>query len=315
VLNQKYALDGCTPPVVQLRDYIFKVAQSRAAVLISGETGTGKERVARAVHELSPRRGHPFVPVNCAALPETLVESELFGHQRGAFTGAIATVPGKIMEAEKGTLFLDEIGEMSQAAQAKLLRVLESGELQPLGAVRARTVDVRVVAATNQDLEGLVAVKSFRIDLFYRLNVARLVVPPLRERREDIPLLLNEIVSRLNARDGRRVGSPDPELMECLLAHDWPGNVRELSNLAEVIFIDPPEGPIGLRHLPPVFRSMFARYRTTMPAERERLLRVLAHTNWNKSEAAKTLNCSRMTIYRKLAKYHIATPSDYNVNP
>ncbi|MHB8789217.1 MAG: sigma-54 interaction domain-containing protein [Desulfobulbaceae bacterium] len=296
---------GSSPAMVRLRAYLPKVARSPATVLIMGVTGTGKERVATAIHQLGPRRTKPFVAINCAALPEGLVESQLFGHERGAFTGAVQGFKGHIVQGGGGTIFLDEIGEMSLNAQAKLLRVLETREVLPLGAGRPLVVDIRFIAATNQPLETLVEQKKFRIDLYYRLNVARLELPPLKERSEDIPLLLKYTIQEMNQRTHCSVGSPDSELLECLMAHDWPGNVRELRNLVEAVFIDPPLGSIGLKDLPPVFRDMFSRYRTTPPSERKKMLDALQNTNWNKAEAAKQLNWSRMTLYRKLAKYRI----------
>jgi two-component system response regulator HydG len=296
---------GVSPAIVALRAYLPKVARSNATVLITGATGSGKERVAQAIHAVGPRAQRPFVPVNCAALPESLVESELFGHERGAFTGAVSASRGLIGRADGGSLFLDEIGEMHPHAQAKLLRVLETKEVLPIGASRATPVDVRVIAATNQPLEERVTAAAFRKDLFYRLNIVRLDLPALKERREDIPVLLRHIIARLNARDGCSVGGPDPDLLRCLMAHDWPGNVRELWNLLEAIFIDPPRGPIAIEHLPPVFRQMFLRYRTTIGSERDRLICVLEQTQWNKAEAARHLNWSRMTLYRKLAQYEL----------
>jgi two-component system response regulator HydG len=296
---------GISPAIVALRDYLPKVARSAATVLITGATGSGKERVAQAIHAVGPRAQRPFVPVNCAALPDSLIESELFGHERGAFTGAVAASRGLIGRADGGTLFLDEIGEMHTHAQAKLLRVLETKEVHPVGANRALPVDVRVIAATNQPLEDRVASAGFRRDLFYRLNVVRLDLPPLRERREDIPLLIRHVIARLNARDDRRVGPPDAELLGCLMAHDWPGNVRELCNLVEAVFIDPPDGPIALEHLPPAFKDMFLRYRTAEGSERDRLICALEQTQWNKAQAARRLNWSRMTLYRKLAQYQL----------
>ena len=296
---------GVSPAICALRAYLPKVARSSATVLITGATGSGKERIAQAIHDVGPRAARPFVPINCAALPDALVESELFGHERGAFTGAVSASPGHFARADGGTLFMDEIGEMSWHAQAKLLRVLETHVVQPVGAGRPRPVDVRVIAATNQALETLVEAGRFRPDLYYRLNVARLVLPPLRERREDIPLLFRHAVNEMNTREHRTVGTADPELLGCLMAHDWPGNVRELRNLVESVFIDPPDGPVGLSHLPPVFQEMFSRYRSGPASERDRLLLALEQTNWNKAEAAKTLKWSRMTLYRRLAKYRL----------
>jgi DNA-binding NtrC family response regulator len=296
---------GNDPAIAAIRSYIPKVANSQATVLITGATGTGKEVVARAVHTLGPRCRNPFIAINCAAIPESLVESVLFGHQRGAFTNAVHSNTGHLLQANGGTLFLDEIDAMTLYTQAKLLRVLETREVTAVGSSRPVRVDVRVVAATNQSLEKLVDANQFRPDLFYRINVARIHLPPLRDRKEDIPLIIASFLRELNARDNRNVLHPDPELLQCLLEHDWPGNVRELRNLIEAIFIDPPTGPIGLEDLPPVFQSLFKSYRRSDFTEREQLLGVLQQTNWNKALAAKQLNCSRMTLYRKLTKYNI----------
>jgi DNA-binding NtrC family response regulator len=305
VRNLDEIIIGASPPMVRLRAYLPKLAQSSATVLITGATGSGKDRVARTLHELGPRHGQRFVAINCAALPEGLIESELFGHERGAYTGAIGAYRGHFVQASGGTLLLDEIGEMSLHAQAKLLRVIENREVIPIGATRAIPVDIRFVAATNQQLEALVEHKRFRLDLYYRLNVARLELPPLKDRKEDIPLLLSHITKELNLRNQCTVGAPDEELLQCLMAHEWPGNIRELRNLIEAVCIDPPNGRIGIDDLPPVFRDMFARYSTIRSVERDRLVSVLEETHWNKAEAAKQLNWSRMTLYRKLAKYHI----------
>jgi transcriptional regulator with PAS, ATPase and Fis domain len=296
---------GTSPTIVALRAYLPKLAGSAATVLITGETGSGKERVAEAIHALSPRARHPFIAMNCAALPDGLIESELFGHERGAFTGAVGASTGYMRQADGGTLFLDEVGEMRLSAQPKLLRALETRIVHPVGAKSGVRVDLRVIAATNRPLESLVSAGAFRQDLFYRLNVAPIRLSPLKERPEDIPLLVEHAINRLNARDGRSVVGLDPELMHCLVAHEWPGNVRELNNLVEAIFIDPPTGVVELDHLPPPFRDMFARYRTVMTDERTRLMCVLERTKWNKVEAARQLNCSRMTLYRRLAKYQL----------
>lgn len=298
-------LIGVSQAIVELRTYLPKVACSRATVLIKGATGTGKERVARLIHELGPRTSGSFVAVNCACLPDGLIESELFGHERGAFTNAIISRDGYIRQADGGTLFLDEIGEMSFNAQAKLLRVLENREVMPVGGNRVIPVDLRVMAATNQPLETLVHNGQFRADLYYRLNVACIDLPLLRDRPEDIPILFSHAVNELNKRDDRSVGTPDDELLRCLMAYDWPGNIRELRNLAEAIFIDPPSGKIALKDLPPLFRAMFGQYKTTSLPERQQLANLLKETSWNISEAAKQMNWSRMTLYRKLRKYEI----------
>ena len=299
------AIVGVSPAMSALRAYLPKVALSRATVLVTGETGTGKERVAEAIHALSSRASGRLVVVNCGALPDSLIESELFGHVRGAFTGAHATTRGKVAEAKGGTLFLDEIGELSLFAQTKLLRVLETHEVQAVGSTRSERVDVRVVAATNRDPEAEVAAGRFRADLFYRLNVARLIIPPLRDRPADIPLLVQHVVTEFNRRDGRSVGALAGPIIDCLLSHPWPGNVRELRNLVESVFIDPPEGVLRLEHLPPAFQRLFARYRGTPESERGRMMQALELAQGNKAEAARALNCSRMTLYRKLAKYHV----------
>jgi transcriptional regulator with PAS, ATPase and Fis domain len=296
---------GCNGAMVRLAAYLPKVARSDVKVLITGETGTGKERLAEAIHALSGRAAEPMISVNCAALPDTLIESELFGYERGAFTGAQSSYPGKLRLAKRGTIFLDEIGEMSLFAQAKLLHVLESGTVFPLGGSRSATVAARFIAATNQELEPLVARGAFRADLFYRLNVARLQLPPLRERREDIVGLFDHFVTEFNASRGGAATGASAELRRCLLAYDWPGNVRELRNLVEVIFIEPPPGEIGLDDIPDTFRRLFARYRTTKPTERDRMIAALTTTNWNKSRAAADLNWSRMTLYRKLRQYQL----------
>ncbi|MES2019298.1 MAG: sigma-54 dependent transcriptional regulator [Pseudomonadota bacterium] len=305
MLNLRDTLVGNSAPIEALRCYLPKVARSAAAVLITGETGTGKECVAQAIHALSARAHGHFVVVNCGALPDALIESELFGHVKGAFTGAHANARGKIAHADGGTLFLDEIGEMSLFAQAKLLRVLETHEVQPVGSTRSERVDIRIVAATNRQLEEEVAAKRFRSDLFYRLNVARLALPPLRERSTDIVPLVQHVIAELNRRDGRQVSGIAPALATSLQAHDWPGNVRELRNLVESVFIDPPDGMLELAHLAPAFQALFRQYRSTPDSELAHMIAVLEHHQWNKVEAAKELHCSRMTLYRKLAKYQV----------
>jgi DNA-binding NtrC family response regulator len=309
VIDLADTLVGVSPAMAAVREYLPKVARSSASVLVTGATGTGKERVARAVHALGPRGSAPFVVINCAALPDALIESELFGHERGAYTGAVSTTKGHMFEANGGTLFLDEIGEMSVHAQAKLLRAIETHEVVPVGSSRPVPVDLRIIAATNQPLEALVAEHRFRMDLYYRINVARIELPPLKDRREDIPVLLRHMIAEFNQRDGQSVGEPDGALLRCLEAHDWPGNVRELRNLVEAIFIDPPAGSVGLHDLPPAFRSLFEGYHRCPPSERERLIAVLGATRWNKAKAAKLLQWSRMTLYRKLVKYEVHRPS------
>lgn len=303
------SLVGSSQSMLDLRSYIPKVARSEANVLITGDTGTGKERVAESIHYESPRRNQPFVCVNCAAIPDSLIESELFGYERGAFTGAQQGYAGKLRLANGGTVFLDEIGDMSLAAQAKVLRAIENHEVFPLGGRQMAPINARFIAAVNQDLEPLIAAQQFRRDLYYRLNVARITLPPLKERKEDIPELLSYYVHQFNDRFGESVGTPSRELMECLMRYDWPGNIRELRNLVEAIFIDPPHGSIALADLPESFRRIFAPYVSEAVPEKDRLLSTLYDTNWNKSKAAAELRWSRMTLYRKLAKYKLTEPS------
>jgi transcriptional regulator with PAS, ATPase and Fis domain len=224
---------GQSAPMAEVYRRIGRVAPSDATVLITGESGTGKELVARAIHRNSPRAGQPFVAINCAAITETLLESELFGHEKGAFTGAIAHKRGKLETAEGGTVFLDEIGELSPALQAKMLRVLQEREFERVGGTRGVKVDFRLVAATNRDLQAAIEGGQFRRDLYYRLNVVTLTMPPLSARREDIPLLANCFVRRHADKSKRLVSGFSPEALSCLAAYDWPGNVRELENAVE----------------------------------------------------------------------------------
>ncbi|QAY75970.1 sigma-54-dependent Fis family transcriptional regulator [Sphingosinicella sp. BN140058] len=302
-------LFGSSAEIHELRRYLGKLARSDATVLVTGETGTGKERVASAVHRLGRRAAGPFVAVNCAAIPETMIESELFGHERGAFTGAHSAFAGRFAQADKGTLFLDEISEMTLAGQAKLLRVLEDRCIHPIGGVRPRPVDVRVVAASNECLEELVERRAFRADLFYRLNVARIELPPLRERPEDIAPIVAHFIDDQNRRQALRVGRPDSALLDLMRRYRWPGNVRELRNMVEAVFVDPPRGgALRLDDLPPAYRRLFAGKRMPQEPERERLIAVLRDTNWNKVEAARQMNWSRMTLYRRLAKYDLTAP-------
>lgn len=288
-----------------IKDFLPKVAATDCNVLVTGETGTGKEQVVRLIHEYSPRHDKPLMCVNCAALPDSLLESELFGYEKGAFTGAGSAYAGKLRGAEGGTVFFDEIGDMSPYAQAKILRAIESREIHHLGGTKSIPLDIRIVAATNQNLDCLVAEHRFRSDLYYRLNVARIHLPPLRDRKEDIPLLADYYIGRLNERFGRRIEGLSVEALFCLLCYQWPGNVRELKNLLEAIFIDPPLNRISLSDLPEHLQSTSAAKKPPAQNERELLLSALFSTRWNKSQAARKLHWSRMTLYRKMAKYHI----------
>ncbi len=287
----------------RIKSYLLKVAAVDSHALVTGETGTGKELSARFIHQQSARRDKPLVAINCAALPDGLVESELFGYEKGAFTGAHATNAGKLKLADGGTVIFDEIGDMSLYAQAKILRVIESKEVYPLGGKRGMPLDIRIIAATNQDLDRLVADKRFRKDLYYRLNIARVHLPPLRERQEDIPRLLAYYLEEFNARQGRALQGFTDEALELLLRYDWPGNIRELKNVIEAIFIDPPLERIAIKDLPEPIRPQ-GQTRVVL-TERELLLSALCTVNWNKSKAAEQLHWSRMTLYRKMTKYHI----------
>ncbi len=246
----KYDIVGKSPSIKKVLGILPQIAMSSATVLITGESGTGKELVARAIHNLSMRKTGPFVIINCGSLPEGLLESELFGYKKGAFTDARRDKPGRFKLAQGGTLFLDEIGEMPPSLQAKLLRVLEDRCIYPLGGIEGEKVDVRVVAATNRDLKKAVEEGSFRLDLYYRLNVAHIHLPPLRERREDIPLLIEHFISRFNVLEGHNIKGVSEDVMALLMRHDYPGNIRELENIVEYAFILCREEFIHLHHLP-----------------------------------------------------------------
>lgn len=294
---------GESPPMQEVRKQVMHLARRDCNALILGETGTGKDLVAEAIHINSSRQGKPFICVNCAAIPDTLLESELFGYDRGAFTGANRAAEGIIRQGHKGTVFFDEIGEMTPYAQAKILRFIEGKQIQSLGGKTSIPVDVRIIAATNQDLVGLISEHRFRQDLYFRLNVAQIKLPALRERREDIGALLKHYVDFFNRETGAAVEGFAVHAVDHLSAYDWPGNVRELKNLVESIFLDPPYPRIDLCHL----RRSSARFSgTAVTSERQQLLEALESTDWNKSKAAGKLRWSRMKIYRKMEKYSIA---------
>jgi len=299
---------GDHPSTRRVRSFLDRVATANSTVLITGETGTGKELAARHIHSHGLRSLRPFVSVNCAAVPDTLLESELFGHERGAFTGAHAASSGKFQQADGGTLFLDEIGDMSPLAQAKILRVLETREVWRLGGARGNPVNVRVVAATNRNIEQLVAEGSFRSDLYYRLNVARLQLPPLREHRSDIPILVRHYVGEMNRQFAKSITGLTPESLRELDNYKWPGNVRELKNFIEAAYIDLPDHHRGLASLP---LSVLERLQTALdtPQERVQLLSALKAMRWNVSKAAQRLHISRMTLYRKISKHGITRDS------
>jgi DNA-binding NtrC family response regulator len=301
---------GVGPVMRSIRVYLERVGASDANVLITGETGTGKELAAQLLHAHSSRRGKAFVPINCAAIPDSLLESELFGYERGAFTGANGARDGHLRAADGGSVLLDEIGEMTAFAQAKILRALDTREIYRLGSTRKLPLNVRMIAATNQDLDVLMDQGRFRRDLYYRLNVARVRLPPLRERREDIPALVDHYVRELNVRCHRSVRGFTPESMEELLAYEWPGNIREVKNLLEAAYAEMPSRPVSFVEVPAALRERVGALRIAPSSERERLLNALQATNWNKSLAAHRLQWSRMTLYRKLAKYALSGPEE-----
>ncbi len=302
----------------QLREQVAMAAPTNGRVLIFGENGTGKELVARTIHALSRRRNQPFVEVNCAAIPEELIESELFGHVKGAFTGAVADRKGKFEAAQNGTIFLDEIGDMSLKTQAKVLRVLQEQIAEPVGSTARIQVDARVLAATNKDLQSEIKTGNFREDLYFRLNVIPIFVPPLRERSEDIPLLVEHFIADLALEYGRPAKTVTPAAMSRLKSYRWPGNVRELRNVVERVVIMAPGDEIGERDLAflsgeaPVERSVdeaapaVPLYAARDQFEREYILRELAHQQGNISRTAEVLGVERSNLYRKMRSFGIA---------
>jgi len=302
-------------------DQIQKVLSSDITVFISGESGTGKELVARAIHYGSLRSDEPFIDVNCAAIPEGLQESELFGHEKGAFTGALATHPGKFEQAAGGTIFLDEVGEMSPSAQARLLRVLQERCLQRVGGTKTIDLDVRVVSASNRDLESMVADGSFRRDLYYRLVVFPIELPPLRDRREDVPLLVEHFIGKHGRDAGRRVMEVQPAAMQALMAHDWPGNVRELENIIHRSLLVADGPAIGVDDLPTGFGTGMAAPAGEGSApisvamsleelEQAAIKKALKRHGGNLSDVARQLGIGRSTLYRKLEQYGFRDKKD-----
>jgi DNA-binding NtrC family response regulator len=311
--ESKYQLIGDSEATRRLREIIRQIAQSEAhTILIHGDSGTGKELVAKGLHYESARRNSPFMEINCAAITETLFESELFGHERGAFTDAKTTKKGLMEIADRGTLFLDEVGEMAPGSQAKLLRCLQERVFKRVGGTRDIKVDVRVIAATNRSLEAMVKEGRFREDLFYRLNVIPIMIPPLRERREDIPPLARHFLADANATLNKSVKRLSRETEALLLHYDWPGNVRELKNLIERLVILSTGDTIEPRDLPPQFAGTTGTGTPAAPArkepltlaevEREYILRVMQQVKGNKSEAAKVLGITRQTLRKKLTE-------------
>jgi DNA-binding NtrC family response regulator len=298
---------GNSPEMQKVLDMARSVAQTNATVLIRGESGTGKELIARAIHAHSPRRYFPIVPVNCGALPEGLLESELFGHERGAFTGAQYRRKGRFEMADGGTLFLDEIGTITLKTQVDLLRVLETKEFTRLGGSQSIKADFRTICATNQNLEKLVEAGQFREDLYYRINVFSIYLPPLRERRADIPLLAEHFRARFAANLGRRITEISPEAMDILVQHDWPGNVRELANAIERAMVIGKPPAIRPEDLPiqPVILGGQPAGDSLAEIERLHIARILERTHWNVSQAAEVLGVDRATVYNKIKRYQL----------
>lgn len=311
-VSRKYSFQDIIsrhPAILRLFDILPDIAQSNASVLIQGESGTGKELIARAIHNLSFREDQPLVVVNCGALPDTLLESELFGYVRGAFTDARQDKPGRFQVADQGTLFLDEIGDISSAMQVKLLRVLQEGTFEPLGSTKTHHVDVRLITATSQPLAALIEDGQFRQDLYYRINVMTIDLPPLRDRKEDIPLLIDHHIHHLNYTMGKHIRSVNVEAMTWLLNYDYPGNVRELQNIIEHAFVlckndelTPACLPSHLYSSSPVSSEPVEKPGRLQDLEMQTIFETLKQHNWNKSQAANALGIDRTTLWRKLKR-------------
>jgi len=313
-IDRRYGLEniiGESPAMRQLFETVQQVAPSRATVLITGETGTGKELIAKAIHNLSPRKNGAFIPVHAAALPSTLLESELFGHEKGAFTGAVERRIGRFELADGGTLFLDEVSELEPSIQVKLLRVLEERAFERVGGAKTLQVDVRLVAATNKDLKKLVSEGKFRDDLFYRLSVVTIDLPPLRERRDDIPLLVKAFLDEFGRENSKQVRELTPEALNVLLAYDWPGNVRELRNAIEQMVVLARAERLTVRDMPAAIRgsadltkiNVVRAGMTVEEAERQLIVQALKETNGNRTKAAQKIGISRRTLHRKLKEF------------
>jgi len=309
-----------SPSMQKIFKILPHVAESESTILIQGETGTGKELLARAIHNLSRRKDKPFLAINCGALPDSLLESELFGYKAGAFTNATKDKPGRFEVAKGGTILLDEIGDISPAFQARLLRVLEEGEFQPLGGVKTLKANARVIAATNKNLQHLVERGDFRRDLFYRINVVNLNLPPLRERKEDIPLLVKRFINKLNKLRKRAVTDLDREALKSIINHDFPGNIRELENIIEHAFILCPNGLIMRNHLPAGLNSDITQSSDKISTgelkkklkvtEAQTIMDTLKQNNYNRLAAAKALGMHKSTLFRKINKLKIDLPKE-----
>ncbi len=328
-LNKKYKFDqiiGSSEQIQNVLRLIERVADSDSTILVTGESGTGKELMARAIHYNSPRAQGPFIPINCGAIPSELLESELFGHIKGAFTGAIANRVGRFELADGGTIFLDEIGDLEPSLQVKLLRALQERSFEPVGSTKTVNVNVRVIAATNINLEEAVEDGRFREDLFYRLNVIPLPVPALRERKTDIPLLLTHFIDIFNKSKGRGLSGITPEALDCLMSYTWPGNIRELENLVERMTILKGHGLIDISDLPPKYKNSKAPateigamdipdsgmdFNSAVDAyENALILRALEKTGWNRNQAAALLRLNRTTLVEKIKKKGLIPPNE-----
>jgi DNA-binding NtrC family response regulator len=312
----RFKIIGQSEAMQEVYGIIDKVAATPSTVLITGESGTGKELIAQALHDQSLRPGKPLIKVNCAAIPSNLIESELFGHEKGAFTGAITSKPGRFELADEGTLFLDEVGAIAPEVQVKLLRAIQSGEFERVGGIRSKKVDVRLIAATNRDLRQAVEDGEFRDDLYYRLNVVQVHLPPLRERRSDIPLLIDHFLAKFNVRLGRSVQSVDEEAGQRLLSYDWPGNIRELENAIERCILFSEGEAITVSDLPPEIRdrrlsqplegdtSLKAQVRAAAErVERDLIIKALNQTKGNVTHAARLLKISRKSLQNKMKEF------------
>jgi PAS domain S-box-containing protein len=309
---------SCSHSMRKLFDILPGIAESSSTVLIEGESGTGKELIARAIHSMSRRKRRPFVAINCGALPDTLLESELFGYMAGAFTDAKKNKPGRFALAEGGTLLLDEIGDVSPAMQARLLRFMQEKVFEPLGSVEPVKSDVRVIAATNKNLSRLVKDGSFREDLYYRINIVKMEVPPLRDRMEDVPLLAAHFIERFNSLQDKEITGITEDALACLMAHDFPGNIRELENIIERVFVLCHSGEIERVHLPqgictvspgngpPSGQASFRQMEATF------LMNALRRHNWNRTRTAEALGIHKTTIFRKIKSLGLKIPSRQN---
>jgi PAS domain S-box-containing protein len=302
---------GKNPSMQRIYEIIDAVSGTDSTVLILGETGTGKDLVAKAIHYHSPRRKEPFIKVSCAAIPETLLESELFGYTRGAFTGATHDKPGRFQLADRGTIFLDEIGDLSPPVQVKLLRILEERQLEPLGSTKPIGVDVRIIAATNRDLQAGIKEGWFREDLYYRLNVVPVTLPPLRQRKDDIPLLIDHFIRKDNERTGKHIASVSRGVLELMIDYPWTGNVRQLEHAIEYAFIHCKGHVIQLHHLPEQIRAskknehLLEGHRSLQDAEKKIIMQALREHGYNRKHTARNLKISRTTLWRKMKKYGI----------